>query len=739
MNVMLRWLHKVLALSVLLPLMAIVISGSVLSVLPAWERAETISPPAESLSVAELAGRVADNNPGIEQIKRLPSGKVVAFSFGKDGPAANVIDPSSGEPVASYAPSAFERWMTNLHRSFFLDDGGRMAAGAGALAMLVLTLSGLQMTARRMGGWRRIFARARGDGVQRLHADLGRLAAFGLLLSTVTALYLSLTTFGLIPEGTSQASAVPTITTSGPALPVGQIAALRGFDLSELRELTFPNPANPDDLFQLTTANGEGYVDPASGEMLVWQAHSAAQQVYEFVYMLHTGQGLWWLGLLLGVSSLGVPVLGLSGAVVWWSRRRAQAPITGNVSAKDADTVILVGSEGGSTWGFARTLHAALTSNGHRVHTAPMDSVLRSYPSTRRLFVLTATYGDGTAPATAGAFLKRLDGIAAPPPYPVAVLGFGDRQFPQFCQFARDVEAALARKGWASLMPLEEIDRQSAQEFARWGEALSDVLAEKLVLAHVPERPRTHTLTLVERTDYGAEVQAPTCVLRFALPRRGVLARLTGHGWPRFAAGDLMAILPPDCTLPRYYSLASSSRDGFVEICVRKHPGGLCSGLLHGLQPGDSVEAFVKVNPAFRPAHGRKPVILIGAGTGVGPLAGFVRANAAHRPMHLYFGGRDPASDFLYEREIAGWLDDKRLTSLATAFSRVKGGGYVQDRLRGDGDRLRALIANGAQVMVCGGRDMAAGVMQTMADVLAPIGLTPVALKAQGRYAEDVY
>jgi sulfite reductase (NADPH) flavoprotein alpha-component len=34
---------------------------------------------------------------------------------------------------------------------------------------------------------------------------------------------------------------------------------------------------------------------------------------------------------------------------------------------------------------------------------------------------------------------------------------------------------------------------------------------------------------------------------------------------------------------------------------------------------------------------------------------------------------------------------------------------------------------------------MAAGVMQAMADVLAPIGLTPVALKAQGRYAEDVY
>ncbi|MGC2780294.1 MAG: PepSY domain-containing protein [Bradyrhizobium sp.] len=732
-----RWIHKVLGLSVIVPLLALAISGSVLSVIPAWDRAGAISQ--AGVTVAALAGRVARTAPGVEELKRLPSGKVIAFYSGNDGPGASVVDPASGEFVSDYTRSAFERWMTNLHRSFFLGDSGRLAAGAGALTMLVLMLSGLQMTARRMGGWRHILGRARGNGVQRLHTDLGRLAAGGLLLSTLTALYLSLTTFGLISDGISQPPSFPTAMTRGPALPVEQITALRGIDLSQLRVLTFPNRANPDDLFHLTTATGEGYVDPASGDLLAWHAHSVARQIYEVIYMLHTGQGLWWLGLLLGVSALSVPVLGLSGAVMWWSRRRACAPIADNVLAENADTVILVGSEGGSTWGFARTLHAALTVNGHRVHTASMDSLLRSYPSARRMFLLAATYGEGAAPASASAFLKRLDGITEPPPFRTTVLGFGDRQFPQFCQFAHDVEATLARKGWPSLMPLETIDRQSAQEFARWGEALSQVMGEELVLAHVPARPRTHTLTLTERVDYGAEVQAPTCVLRFALPRSGPFARLAGHGWPRFAAGDRMAIVPPDCTLPRYYSLASSTSDGFVEICLRKHPGGLCSGLLHGLQPGDSVEAFVQANPAFRPTRGRKPLILIGAGTGIGPLAGFVRANVSRRPMHLYFGGRDPASDFLYEREIAGWLHDRRLTSLATAFSRAKGGGYVQDRLRKDADRLRALIASGAQVMVCGGRDMAAGVAEAITDVLAPIGLTPVALKAQGRYAEDVY
>lgn len=736
---MARRIHAFLGLSGLLLLTVLAVSGAVLAIMPAWDRAGAVFPPAGTVSVADLAERVTQAIPDVEELRRLPSGKIVAFHGGSDGPAASVIDPSSGQAIMPYEPPALQRWTTNLHRSLFLGEGGRLAMAAGALAMLALTLSGLQMTARRMGGWRRMLAPARGDGLQRLHNDLGRLSALGLTLSSLTALYLALATFGMIPDGASQGPAFPAASTSGPALPAGQLAALRELDLAQLRELSFPNPANPDDLFRLTTAAGEGYIAPASGAVLAWQNHTAARHVHEFIYMLHTGQGLWWLGLLLGLSAIATPVLGVSGGVAWWRQRRARPRFAGNVPSTAADTVILVGSEGGSTWGFARTLHAALTANGHKVHVAAMNDLARSYPAARRLLLLAATYGEGAAPASAGAFLKRLGEITDAPSIPVAVLGFGDRQFPHFCRFARDVEAALRQRTWPALMPLGTIDRQSAQEFARWGEALGAALGERLALAHAPARPRTQRLTLISRVDHGMEVQAPTSVLRFALPKGAILARLAGRGLPRFAAGDLLGILPPDCAVPRYYSLASATRDGFVEICVRKQAGGLCSGFLHGLKPGDAVDAFVKANPAFRPADGGKPLILIGAGAGIGPLAGFIRANREGRPIHLYFGGRDPASDFLYGRELAEWLREGRMTSLATAFSRIKGGGYVQDRLRADADRLRALIAGGAQVMVCGGRDMAAGVTAALADLLAPTGLSPATLRAGGRYVEDVY
>ena len=53
--------------------------------------------------------------------------------------------------------------------------------------------------------------------------------------------------------------------------------------------------------------------------------------------------------------------------------------------------------------------------------------------------------------------------------------------------------------------------------------------------------------------------------------------------------------------------------------------------------------------------------------------------------------------------------------------------------------RLTEAIRNGARVMVCGGREMARGVAEALEEILAPVGLSPALLKAEGRYAEDVY
>jgi len=161
--------------------------------------------------------------------------------------------------------------------------------------------------------------------------------------------------------------------------------------------------------------------------------------------------------------------------------------------------------------------------------------------------------------------------------------------------------------------------------------------------------------------------------------------------------------------------------------------------MLHDLQPGARIDAFIQPNPDFRPASGNSPVVLIGAGTGIGPLAGFIRNNTGKHPMYLYWGGRDPASDFLYEPELDGYLADHRLTGLNAIFSRTANGGYVQDRLLDHSSQMRRLIEDGAQILVCGGRAMADSIRQTIDAIVAPIGLDVAALKLQGRYREDVF
>ena len=161
--------------------------------------------------------------------------------------------------------------------------------------------------------------------------------------------------------------------------------------------------------------------------------------------------------------------------------------------------------------------------------------------------------------------------------------------------------------------------------------------------------------------------------------------------------------------------------------------------MLHGLQVGERIDVFIQPNPNFRPASGKSSVILIGAGAGIGPLAGFIRNNTGRYPMYLYWGGRDPASDFLYEPELDGYLADRRLTQLHAVFSRVNEGAYVQDRVLDHAPQIRRLIENGAQVLVCGSRVMATSILHAMDGILSPIGLDVRALKLQGRYREDVY
>ncbi|GMW06088.1 MAG: hypothetical protein AMXMBFR8_08850 [Nevskiales bacterium] len=735
---MMRILHRWLGLVLAVLLVVTVLSGAALSLFPALETARTFQPDA-TLTVADLAARVQAAHPGLEQIRRAPSGQISAWWFDGDQPDSAVIDPATGRDVASADPNPLRRWLTNLHRSLLLGDSGRLIVAAGALAMLLLAISGTVLVARRLGGWRHWLARLRGPLAGRLHTDIARVTVLGLALSAMTALSMSAQTFEIVTIDVASLETPATV--SGQAgLALTEMQALRATPVAELRELSFPAPDDPQDMFTLRTDRGVGYVDQGTGTLLGWQDLSLGQRASETIYMLHTGQGAAVLGLFLGVMAMGGPILAVTGILVWLPGWRSRPRLTDNTPAAQADTIVLVGSEGGSTWGFAATLARGLRDAGQSVHVASMAAFQPArYRRARRFLILAATYGEGDAPASAKGFLVRLQSLKTAPTAPVAVLGFGDRSFPAFCAFARAVDNVARDKSWPALMAFDTIDRQSPQDFARWGRILGQALGIELELAHQPALPAIQTLTLLERHDYGAAVQAPMSILRFALPKASFWQRLTGQRFTRFEPGDLLGIVPEGSAIPRLYSLASGSRDGFIEIVVRQHVGGLTSGQLTQLEPGQTAQGFLRRHPGFHAGRDRTPLILIGAGTGVGPLAGFIRNNKSHRPVHLFFGLRQPDSDFLYRNELSGWHADGKLAHLSIAVSRGERPQYVQDALRQQAPRITAAISQGARIMVCGGRDMARGVADALTDILKPAGLTPAMLKAGDRYVEDIY
>ena len=691
-----------------------------MSIQPALDKLDAKN--SNQMSIAEMASLAAKTHAGIELISQSANGTLVVQYFNDDGAGKDIFDPQTGQSFKPQQASAIFGFFKQLHRTFYVGTTGRVVAGIIAFIMLLACFSGLFMLAKRLGGWRHLFSTSRGKKIPRLHVDVSRIIIIGLFITSLTGSYMSLAKFEIIDDGKGSFLAFPENILGTDPTPVGQLPALQNIALEDLRELRFPFPDDPFDVFTLITANGQGYIDQATGEMLVFEPNTLSRNVFEFFYMLHTGQGLWWLGILLGLSALGIPIMSVTGVIIWWRRQKTSTKITTNVAADKAEIVILVGSETNVTWGFAQHLQQKLA----KTHIVAMNAFKpTTYKNAKKIIFITSTYGDGAAPESASRFLQKLDKSNKIPNFEYAVLGFGDKQFTQYSKFANDVDAALTAKGWQSFLPLELVDRQSSQAFEAWGHKLAKKLDLQLELNHIVSQPKIFDLTLNNIEDHNHDDEFFTRIMQFSLPTN----------MPKFAAGDLLAIIPPQTNIARYYSLATSSADGILGICVSKQQGGLCSPYLHGLKVGDQAQAYIQPNENFRPNKTQSPIIMIGAGTGIAPFIGFIANNNSKRDMHLYWGGRHPQSDALYQKPLAEHLASNHLTSLNITHSRTENGQYVQQKLTQDADKIQKLMAQNAQIIVCGGRAMADQVKQTLADM----GIDINALKLDKRYIEDVY
>lgn len=468
----------------------------------------------------------------------------------------------------------------------------------------------------------------------------------------------------------------------------------------------------------------------------------------------------------------GVYALFCAGIAVREALRAAAVRREAKALSQGAGEPVLVAfaSQTGFAEELANATAKALAEAGAPVTLRELGAVTAADLTGRALFIVSTT-GEGDAPDPARAFIRDVmqDGVQLPG-LRYGVLALGDSTYAEFCAFGRSLDAWLARSGGRPLFDRVEVDDGDPAALRHWQGQLS--LLTGVTDAPDWSRPAYGRWTLAERTllnpgSPGGEAwhirltppadttweagdileigprNNPAEVAALGLPAAQTEA-LMGLRLPHGPIGDIAELTP----LPhREYSIASLPSDGGVELIVRLMPRadgapGLGSGWLCRFAPvGGTIDARVRTNRSFHAPDGKRPLILIGSGTGLAGLRAHLKARAAQgvRWNWLVFGERTSAHDYFHRAEIEAWRSAGLLDRVDLAFSRDQAERiYVQHRLRAAGDVLRRWVANGAAIYICGSLEgMSRDVHTVLVEVLGAEMLEK--LTDEGRYRRDVY
>ncbi len=425
----------------------------------------------------------------------------------------------------------------------------------------------------------------------------------------------------------------------------------------------------------------------------------------------------------------------------YWRAARARAAAFTGADTAAADWLVVYASQTGSAEYLARRSAELLATGGLAARAACISSLdADSLRSATRILFIASTYGEGDAPDTAARFAGRLmaEGLDLPHLH-YAVLALGDRSYANFCGFGRALGAWLAKAGATPLFERIDVDRGDSKALEDWQHHLGRLAGT------------------VDTPDWEAPAYADWRILDRELLNPGsqgaplyrlALAPLVGSP-PAWEAGDLAQVSAPgDPEHPREYSIASVPADGRLELLVRLQrredgrPGAASGWLCESASGADAIRLRIREHQRFRLGdNARRPMLLIGNGSGLAGLHGLLRARIGLgvRENWLLFGERNAAHDFLLREELEGWQAAGWLEKLDLAFSRDQAPRlYVQDLLRGQAALVRQWVEHGAAIYVCGSlQGMAGGVHEALGELLGTEALEQLA--AEGRYRRDVY
>lgn len=499
------------------------------------------------------------------------------------------------------------------------------------------------------------------------------------------------------------------------------------------------------------------------------------------------------------VAALLMPLFFVTGWMLYLKRRKQkrltlaarQGATAVNLDENAKPWLIAYASQTGVSEQLAWRTATALQEARQPVTVKPVQQLtLADLLQTEQVLFVASTYGTGEAPDLASSFEKKILSAQADLSHlSYAVLALGSQEYPDsYCSFGHRIDQWLKQNGAQQLFNTIEVDNANNKHIQQWNNALAQVTRLELQAMSIDKTFDHWSLSKREVLNPGS-LGAPAFNIELtpeheAVWQAGDIAEVQPGNSPerihafmqkhQITAGtqvpsmqqnieqalwdrDLTQAEPFDSLdqlltqLPalatREYSIASIPSQQVLRLVVRQQTDasgnlGLGSGwLTQHAALNAPIALRIRSNDSFHLIDDNRPIICIGNGTGIAGLLSLLSARNRqdYSQNWLIFGERQREHDFFFEETIQAWLQMGTLKRLDLAFSRDQQEKvYVHHKLRKQAEELKAWIAQGAVIYVCGSiNGMASDVDQALTDILGETMLDQ--LRLDGRYRRDVY
>jgi len=388
------------------------------------------------------------------------SAKVLTFSNQTE---EVYLNPINGEKLEKVKPkSKFFSFFTNLHRSLFFKKIGRIFVGIISFILSLITLTGLILLIQRQGGVFKIFKKIKeNDFSEKYHVVFSRVFVLPVFLIAISGAYLTFDRF-MIGDLRNSMLTKEEILSDNKYLKFDLIA------LNKVKKVIYPFSKSESDYYTVELSDRSVAVDQYTNRIHSQRFYPFSYFTKEWFYNLHTGKGNMLLSIILLVSSISILFFIFTGFKISIKSTLRKLSIKYLSSDKDSEYIILVGSEKGNTFEFAKFLSAQIQSLGEKVIIKPLNSY-KIYNQAETFIILTSTYGEGDPPSNANNFVTRFKKFNQPNKINYSIIGFGSLSYPKFCAFGVEVDRLIKPKeNFNEILPLMKINRSSVAEFNKW-------------------------------------------------------------------------------------------------------------------------------------------------------------------------------------------------------------------------------------------------------------------------------